>query len=198
MEIRPRCLLANSFCFRCNADDPQWVYCSVTALRDLAREVLQPVGVRALYGFYGTNYEYNTYTRIANDLNSNEAVNLDGELSWAQQGFDNAGPGDTSRRVYSWGNPTISNGFADRVADLTEAASSGKFAKVFSWTTASGDSAYVEQLVDQIKVDGIIYGYSGANYDNSASVRTAFNDVASAVEAASGHNCLATAKDNPW
>lgn len=154
--------------------------------------------MRALYGFYGTNYNYNTYGRIANNLNSNEAVDLDGELSWAQQGFDSAGPGDRSRRVYSSGDPTIRNGFADRVADLTEAASSGKFAKVFSWTTASGDSAYVKQLVDQIKVDGIIYGYSGANYDDSASVRTAFNDVINAVNAASEQYCLATTEDNPW
>lgn len=191
-------LLANSFCCRCNADDPQWVHCSVTALRDLAREILQPVGVRALYGFYSTNYNYNTYGRIANNLNSNEAVNLDGKLSWAQQGFDSAGPGDRSRRVYSSGDLIIRNGFAERVADLTEAASSGKFAKVFSWTAASGDSAYVKQLVDQIKVDGIIYGYSGANYDNSASVQTAFNDVTSAVKAASGQYHLATTKDNPW
>ncbi|KAK7698440.1 hypothetical protein SLS64_012561 [Diaporthe eres] len=182
----------------CNADDPKWVHCSVTALRDLAREILQPVGVRALYGFYGTNYKYNAYSRIANSLNSHEAVNLDGDLAWAQQGFDGAGPGDRSRRVYSWGDPTIRNGFADRVADLTAAASSGKFAKVFSWTTAAGDSAYVKQLVESIKVDGIIYGYSGANYDNSAAVQTAFKDVNSAVKAASGQYYLATTNDNPW
>lgn len=182
----------------CNADDPQWVHCSVTALRDLAREILQPVGVRALYGFYGTQYKYNTYGRIANNLNSNEAVNLDGSLSWAQQGFDGSGPSAQSRRVYSWGDPTIRNGFNDRVADLTAAASSGKFAKVFSWTAASGDSAYVKQLVDSIKVDGIIYGYSGANYDNGAAAQTALKDVTSAVKAASGQFYLATTNDNPW
>lgn len=116
----------------CNADDTQWVHCSVTALRDLAREILQPVGVRALYGFYGTQYKYTANSRIANNFNSNEAVNLDGSLSWAQKGFDGAGPGDRSRRVYSCGDPTIRNGFNDRVADLTAAASSGQFAKVFS------------------------------------------------------------------
>ncbi|KAJ0106926.1 hypothetical protein J7T55_011021 [Diaporthe amygdali] len=182
----------------CNADDPQWVHCSVTALRDLAREILQPVGVRALYGFYGTTYKYNTYSRIANNLNSNEAVNLDGNLPWAQQSFDSSGPGDNSRRVYSWGSPTIKDGFADRVANLKEAASSGNFAKVFSWTTSSGDSAYVKQLVDSIKVDGIIYGYSGANYDNGATVQTALKDVTNAVNAASGQYYLATTGDTPW
>lgn len=182
----------------CNADDPQWVHCSVTALRDLAREILQPVGVRALYGFYGTTYKYNTYSRIANNLNSNEAVNLDGNLAWAQQGFDSSGPGANSRRVYSWGDPNIRNGFESRVADLKQAASSGKFAKVFSWTSASGDSAYVKRLVNEIKVDGIIYGYSGSNYDNSASVRTALNDVTSAVQASSGQYYLATTASNPW
>ncbi|KAK2613149.1 hypothetical protein N8I77_000076 [Diaporthe amygdali] len=182
----------------CNADDPQWVHCSVTALRDLAREILQPVGVRALYSFYGTNYKYNAYSWIANNLNSNEAVNLDGNLPWAQQNFDSSGPGDKSRRVYSWGNATIKDGFADRVANLKEAASSGKFAKVFSWTTSSGDSAYVKQLVDSIKVDGIIYGYSGANYDNGAIVQTALKDVTNAVNAASGQYYLATTGDTPW
>jgi hypothetical protein len=182
----------------CNADDPKWVHCSVTALRDLAREILQPVGVRALYGFYGTTYKYNAYSRIANSLNSNEAVNLDGNLAWAQRGFDSAGPGDRSRRVYSWGDPTIRNGFENRVADLKQAASSGSFAKVFSWTSAYGDSAFVKRLVDEIKVDGIIYGYSGANYDNSASVQTALKDVTSAVQTASGQYYLATTADNPW
>ncbi|KAL1881287.1 hypothetical protein Daus18300_001139 [Diaporthe australafricana] len=183
----------------CDADDPALVHCSVVGLRDLAREILQPVGVRALFGFYmTTGYKYNANTRIANSLNSNEAVNLDGSLSWAQQGFDTAGPGDQSRRVYSWGNPTIQDGFGDRVANLEEAALSGKFAKVFSWTTTSGDSAYVNQLVDPIKVDGIIYGHSGANYDNSANVQTALQDVTNAVKAASGQYYLAATVDNPW
>lgn len=182
----------------CDADDPKWVHCSVIGLRNLAREILQPVGVRALYGFYGTTYKYNTYSRIANNLNSNEAVNLDGNLAWAQQGFDSSGPGANNRRVYSWGDPTIRNGFESRVSDLKQAASSGKFAKIFSWTSASGDSAYVKRLVNEIKVDGIIYGYSGANYDNSASVKTALNDVTSAVQAASGQYYLATAANNPW
>lgn len=183
----------------CDADNPALVHCSAVGLRDLAREILQPVGVRALFGFYmTTEYKYNAYTRVASSLNSNEAVNLDGSLSWAQQGFDTAGPGDKSRRVYSWGNPTIRDGFGDRVANLKEAASSGKFAKVFSWTTTSGDSAYVKQLVDPIKVDGIIYGHSGANYDNSATVQTALQDVTSAVKAASGQYYLATTANNPW
>lgn len=182
----------------CDADDPRWAHCSVTALRDLAREILQPVGVRALYGFYGTSYKYNAYSRIAYSLNSNEAVNLDGSLAWAQQGFDGAGPGDRGRRVYSWGDPSIRNGFEGRVAELRQAASSGQFAKVFSWTSASGDSAFVKRLVDEIKVDGIIYGYSGANYDNSASVQTALRDVTSAVKAASGQYYLATTADVPW
>lgn len=180
----------------CDADDPKWVHCSVIGLRDLAREILQPVGVRALYGFYGINYKYNAYTRIANKLNSNEAVNLDGSLASVQQNFDSAGPGFANRRVYSSGDPNIGNGFASRVADLKQASSEGHFAKVFSWTSASGDAAYVKQLVDEIKVDGIIYGYSGSNYDSGA--QAALKVVTTAVNAASSQYYLATTADNPW
>lgn len=182
----------------CDADDPTWEHCSVIALRDLAREILQPVGVRALYGFYGTSGQYNAYSRIADGVNSNEAVNLDGSQSYAQQGFDSAGPAAYSQRIYSWGDDTISNDFAGKVSGLETAVTSGKFGKVFSWTTRQGDAQYVNQLLDPIKVDGIIYGHGGANYDDSDNVKSAFKDLTSAVNSNSGQYHLATSNDNPW
>ena len=81
---------------------------------------------------------------------------------------------------------------------FAEGAFAQAFVPVLSEYRTKRTLADVKQLVDQIKVDGIIYGYSGANYDDSASVRTAFNDVANAVEAASGQYCLATTENNPW
>ncbi|KAH8742238.1 hypothetical protein F5883DRAFT_656929 [Diaporthe sp. PMI_573] len=107
-----------------------------------------------------------------------------------------AGLGFANQHVYSWGDPNIGNGFTSRVANLKQAASKGYFAKVFSWTSASGDAAYVKRLVDEIKVDGIIYGYSGSNYDSGA--QAALKVVTTAVNAASGQYYLAMTADNPW
>ncbi|KAL8765860.1 MAG: hypothetical protein Q9203_006271 [Teloschistes exilis] len=60
----------------CDPDDPKWQHCSVGGLRDLARQILQPVGVRVLYGYIlGANSK--TYTFIRDGLNSNEAIKLD-------------------------------------------------------------------------------------------------------------------------
>ncbi|KAI4110013.1 MAG: hypothetical protein L6R37_000146 [Teloschistes peruensis] len=188
----------------CDTNDPKWQHCSVGGLRDLARQILQPVGVRVLYGYIlGANSK--TYPFIRDGLNSNEAINLDGNPKQALQRFESGGPTDNSRRVSSYGDDDLPHEFGNCEEDsyytcteLRQAVGTGKFGKVFGWTATIGQGDYVAKELDIAGVDGIIYGFKGSNYDDTTDARAAANDIIGWVIDHSDRRFIATSNDPPW
>jgi hypothetical protein len=187
----------------CDPADPKWWFCSIAALRDLAREVLEPQGVRVLFGFY-ENWNGNGYRLIRHGLNAKEAVNIDGRSAPLQQEFNANGPADVSKRVLSYGDVNIGNGFGDctepgdahlTCTQLRQAAASHAFGKVFGWTATTGQSSYTEKLMG-VGVDGIIYGLSGGLYDGAAS--QAAKELRTSLGKYSGNYYIAGKDDFPW
>ncbi|KAL9032078.1 MAG: hypothetical protein Q9214_008120, partial [Letrouitia sp. 1 TL-2023] len=60
----------------CDLDDKKWVVCSIKGLRKLAREILEPAGVKVLYGFMKSGRK--AFKHVRDHLNANEAINYDG------------------------------------------------------------------------------------------------------------------------
>lgn len=188
----------------CDPNDPKWHHCSVGGLRDLARQILQPAGVRVLYGYIlGANSK--TYPYIRDSLNSNEAINLDGNPKTALQRFESGGPADKSKRVSSYGYSELPHEFGNCQEDsyytcteLRQAANSGKFGKVFGWTSTIGQGEYVRKEMDIAGVDGIIYGYKNADYDDVEDTRAAAKDLLDWVRSHPDRRFIATNNNPPW
>ncbi|KAF5861617.1 hypothetical protein ETB97_012783 [Aspergillus alliaceus] len=78
--------------------------CSIEALWDLAREILEPAGVRVLYGF-GQPTMTRGYTVIRDSLNENEAVVISGRTHDVLERYKAAGESiPIDRRVMDYGN----------------------------------------------------------------------------------------------
>ncbi|KAF5004995.1 hypothetical protein FDECE_8520 [Fusarium decemcellulare] len=188
----------------CDPNDTKWSFCSIAALRDLARSILEPQGVRVLFGFYGTE-KGNGYRLIRDGLNSKEAVNLDGRAAPLKQEFTVGGPTLIGQRVLSYGDPDISYLFGDctepgdahlTYTQLRQAATSGAFGKVFGWTVAAGQTQYTDSLMN-VGVDGVIYGLGGAVYGGSAT--QAAHEIRSLLSGKySSKYYLAGRDDKPW
>ena len=157
----------------CDPIDPKWQHCSVHGLRDLARQILQPADIRVMYR-YIVKANSETYPFIRDGLNNNEAINLDGDLKKALQLFESGGPTDQTRRVSSYGDTDLSHEFGNcqegqyyTCTELRQAVASGKFGRVFGWTSTIGQGGYVHKELDIAGVDGIIYGFGGADYKDA-------------------------------
>ncbi|KAI4274723.1 MAG: hypothetical protein LQ337_003722 [Flavoplaca oasis] len=188
-------------------NDPNQQQSSVRGLQDLARQILQPAGVRVLYGYIlrekGTTS--NTYPFIRDRLNSNEAINLDGNPKEALQRFQSSGPTNKYKRVSSYGWPEISTGFGNcreasyqTCTELRQAVDSGQFGKVFGWTSTEGDGEYVKKELETAGVDGIIYGLSNEDYVDGLKTRAAAKDIVDWIKSHPGQGFIATNDDSPW
>ncbi|KAI4246293.1 MAG: hypothetical protein L6R40_001961 [Gallowayella cf. fulva] len=188
----------------CDPNDPKWQHCSVGGLRDLARQILQPAGVRVLYG-YIFNANSKTYPFIRDGLNSNEAINLDGNPKKALGLFEAGGPKDRSRRVSSYGDSDFSFEFGNcqeneyyTCTELRQAVASGKFGKAFGWTSTVGKGDYVRKELDVAGVDGIIYGFASADYKDTADTRATAKDIVDWVKSHPDRRFIATNDSPPW
>ncbi|KAJ4264387.1 hypothetical protein NW762_005585 [Fusarium torreyae] len=136
----------------CALNDQAKQHCSITKLRDLARQLLEPSGVRVLFGFY-QNENGPAGKLIRTGLNSMEAMNIDGR---------SAPLGDRSKSAsYQPGDAHLT------CTQLRQATESRAFGKVFGWTAAVNQVQLVESLLN-VNIDGIIYGLGGAVYGGSA------------------------------
>ena len=70
--------------------------CSIIGLRDLAREILEPLDVRVLYGFYEKTVNSTAWQIILNNMTSNEALNVNGKTPDVIKTFEHAGPPPSS------------------------------------------------------------------------------------------------------
>ena len=78
--------------------------CSIQALRDLARELLQPHGIRVLYGFYDGAGSRPALHLIRRSLNDDEAISLNGYAFRVRSQFDSLEPSlPVAKRVMDHG-----------------------------------------------------------------------------------------------
>lgn len=168
---------------------------SIAGLRQLARDILQPAGVKVLYGFYKSTIGGRAYHFLRNDLNENEALNVDAKVAVAEKEL-----GDLPRekRVYSKGFFALDLKFEGPFQNLREASQSGAFGKVFGWTLAyHNDKTKVARLVNDAKVDGLIYGFKQTHYYDHEYTRGAYNDIVCTIQANNSYR-MANINDNPW
>ncbi|KAM0544707.1 hypothetical protein ACHAPJ_011694 [Fusarium lateritium] len=186
----------------CALSDQAKQHCSIMKLRDLARQLLEPSGVRVLFGFY-QNENGPAGKLIRTGLNSMEAMNIDGRSAPLRDWFNANGPADVKKRVLSYGDVDLSNGFGTctepgdahlTCTQLRQATESRAFGKVFGWTAAVNQVQLVESLLN-VNIDGVIYGLGGAVYGGSAG--QALSQIRSSLAKHSEYY-YAGKNDYPW
>ncbi|KAK9444125.1 phospholipase D [Metarhizium brunneum] len=190
----------------CDPHDKDWRYCSVAALQEQARQILEPAGVRVLYGFaddtaWGVGYDF-----ISRHINKNEALNLDGKGQDLQERFRNANMTETARRVLSYGASSVTWDFGNCYEDgvytctvLRQAMESGNFGRVFAWTLHGGERrSVVDFLFGNAGVDGIIYGSENDPFQDNLDTRAIYQDIREWVDRNSHGRYWAAANDSPW
>lgn len=174
--------------------------CSIEALRNLARDVLEPVGIRVLYGFFQTA-DSRGYKVIRDTLNTNEAIVLSGETDSILHLYNTTGIDVPARqRVMDFGNSWLSQG-VDIYPQLRYGSwkrDQGTLGKVFSWTSAEGDTEMVQYLLREAGIDGFIYGYPMDEYKDASASKTALQDIVDFAEAHRHTHRMATGDDAPW
>lgn len=167
----------------CDLDDKKWEVCSVKGLRQLARDILQPAGVKVLYGFMKSGGKAFGYLRY--NLNDNEAFNYDGSpgKTPAEVNKDYADL-QVSRKVASYGDDYLTKGFGDchepswnTCTELRQAGDTGNWGKIFGWTVSVGQADLVGKLFGEADVDGVIYGFKETLYYDHPESRDAANSV---------------------
>ncbi|KAE8156222.1 hypothetical protein BDV40DRAFT_306295 [Aspergillus tamarii] len=174
--------------------------CSIEALRDLARETLEPAGIRVLYGFFQTA-ESRGFKVIRDSLNPNEAIVLSGETNTILHLYNSTGSGiPVQQMAMDFGDSWLRKG-VDLYPELRYGSwkrDQGKLGKVFSWTSAQGDTEMVRYLLREAGIDGLIYGYQTDEYNDKSGPKSALKDIVDFVETHSNTHRMATEDDAPW
>ncbi|MGI5526620.1 phospholipase [Streptomyces syringium] len=149
--------------------------CSVAGLRDKAQR-LTAAGIQVLYGFYeyhgGSTPDVGGrgWKSLEGKLGTLEGITTTGTRDQVRSAFDRSGSGfPAGRRVMDYGDGNIANGFGNcteatynTCAELKKGAgdrAAGRLAATLSWTTTYNDPWYVDKLLGDARVDGIIAGY---------------------------------------
>ena len=191
---------------RCFPYDKNLRYCSILALRDLAREILEPLGVRVMYGFYRDTMSGKAWQIIRNNMTSNEALNLDGKTQDVVKAFENdAPPIQLSQRVMSNGLFSLGWYFGNcdekdsyTCTELRQAAESRQFGKVFGWTSSKGQGDLVDKLLGRAGIDGLIYGKPFNMYTDDEACREAAQDIIRRVQNHPHLAYFASNNEPPW
>ncbi|MBP2479203.1 hypothetical protein JOF53_008075 [Crossiella equi] len=150
--------------------------CSVAGLRDKAQKLVS-AGIQVLYGFF----EYHPgatpdvggrgWQSLQNRLGRLEGITTSGALATIQGIYGKHGAGiPNSRRALDYGDTDIRNGFGNcteptyyTCTELKKSAGyrdAGNVAATFSWTTDYDDPWYVDKLLGEGRVNGIIAGWA--------------------------------------
>lgn len=194
----------------CDGEEDEENECSIEALRDLVRDTLEPVGVRALYGFYQTE-DSRGFEVMSETLNDNEAICLSGDAGEVMLLYEeftsdlSVGP---AQRVMDYGWPQLEYEFGNcheleyytcsGLRHGRDARNQGQLGLVMGWTSTAGDKERVGMMLGWAGVDGIIYGFQEEDYADADVPREALNDIVSFVEAHGEDRRMATVEDSPW
>ncbi|CAH0056154.1 unnamed protein product [Clonostachys solani] len=188
----------------CDPDDPKWRLCSIDALRDLARSILEPVGVQVLFGFYENQVGGKAFRRVRDGLNAREAIDIEGTRALVRSSFLKFPvPKQQSIMSYGWG--LLEAGFGDcqekeykTCTELRQAVEMDAFGKVFSWTLTHDQSWYGDKLMGTARVDGLIYGAPATEYKDNGYNRDTFTFIFKWLRYHDGFRHLATQSEKPW
>ncbi|KAE8153972.1 hypothetical protein BDV25DRAFT_148407 [Aspergillus avenaceus] len=180
---------------------PEGRPCSIEALRDLAREILQPAGIRVLYGFVHAR-DSRGYQVIRDSLNANEAIAVTDKthdvLEWYKR---NGGSVPVKQRVMGYRSPQLDRTDANLHSELryaTWARGQGRLGKVFAWMSTHGSAKLVAHVMSEAAVDGFIYGHPAAEYNDGNGVKSTARQIIKYVESHSDTMRMATNHDSPW
>ncbi|ODA77908.1 hypothetical protein RJ55_06511 [Drechmeria coniospora] len=176
---------------------------TILALRQLAREILEPAQVRVLYGFqYPGGVAYDL---IRAGLDDNEAINLNGNATVVNHRFETHGHVDIKQRIMSYGWSDLPFEFGNcfehayfTCTELRQAEESKRFGQVYGWTLDAGQEEYAKHMLGDANVDGIIYGFRQTHYYDHEDTRSAIRDITRWLENNPARRYLATARDMPW
>ncbi|MEV4924802.1 phospholipase [Streptomyces roseoverticillatus] len=189
--------------------------CSVAGLRDKAQR-LTAAGIQVLYGFYeyhgGSTPDVGGrgWKSLEGKLGKLEGITTTGTRDQVLGAFDRSGSGfPAGRRVMDYGDGNIPNGFGNcteagrnTCAELKKGAAdraAGRLAATLSWTTTYNDPWYVDKLLGDARVDGIIAGYGNFTgeheYDNGWQCANAINLIRDWVNRHSATHRMATSGD---
>ncbi|OAX79445.1 hypothetical protein ACJ72_06236 [Emergomyces africanus] len=190
---------------KCKSNDK----CSMQSLQNLAQKILQPTGVRILYGFFGAgSTDSAAFNYIQGNLKAGEAVCLSGEVDNVLNVYKTKGNRvKPQQKVMDYGYTELSKGFGNckekgyntcaGLRNGAEARDKGNLQRVFGWTSRAGDGKRVAQLLDQAHVDGIIYGFAVTRYYSHPESERAAKDITQHVQNSSTRY-MATGADKPW
>ncbi|MFI0738579.1 glycerophosphodiester phosphodiesterase family protein [Streptomyces sp. NPDC021100] len=189
--------------------------CSVAGLRDKAQR-LTAAGIQVLYGFYeyhgGDNPDVGGrgWKSLEGKLGKLEGITTTGARDKVIDAFNRSGAGfPNGRRVMDYGDTNIPNGFGNctepsynTCAELKKGAadrSAGRLAATLSWTATYNDPWYVDKLLGDARVDGIIAGYGAftgvREYDNGWQCANAIKLIRDWVDRHGGTHRMATSAD---
>ncbi|MEV6734371.1 glycerophosphodiester phosphodiesterase family protein [Streptomyces sp. NPDC051364] len=189
--------------------------CSVAGLRDKAQR-LTAAGIQVLYGFYeyhgGSTPDVGGrgWKSLEGRLGSLEGITTTGTRDQVRGAFNRSGSGfPAGRRVMDYGDSDITKGFGNcteathyTCAELKKGAGdrdSGQLAATLSWTTTYNDPWYVDKLLGDGRVDGIIAGYGAftgvREYDDSWQCANSISLIRDWVNRHSGTHRMATPGD---
>ncbi|PHH61000.1 hypothetical protein CDD81_966 [Ophiocordyceps australis] len=183
----------------CDAKNPA---CNIEALQSKARAILEPAGVKVLYGFY--NDKGRAYQVIRDSLNANEAINQDGKAKEVQASFEKGGPKDIAKRVLSKGLFTPRLVFGNCKDDgwmcsqLRQGVESKAFGKVFGWTFSNRQAGMMGDLVEKAHVDGLIFGNAASHYTDAANLKKLATTLEALIKNVPDKARMATLEDKPW
>ncbi|WP_205413077.1 phospholipase [Austwickia chelonae] len=192
----------------CSSGDPKWKHCSVAHLQSKAREILEPAGIKVLYGFYKT-VGGGGWKTITSSLNKNEAVAVSGTYGSVKQQFNEHGKNiPPAQRVADYGLFDIRQGFGDcgtkgnktcnELRRSSQARDEGELGRTFGWTIAKNQDAYVDGLLGKAHVDGMITGFKATHFYSHSHTEQALKSITSWVEKHSSTHRMATNADKPW
>ncbi|PHM45151.1 phospholipase D [Xenorhabdus mauleonii] len=167
---------------------------AIEKLRSLARNILEVNGIRVLFELNQYKRAWNVLTK---DLNDKEAMSVRGRYEKVLSVFsksENKIPRE--KRVMNYGYFCLRCGFSITTKELQKGVESNKFYKIFSWTYAHGRLDLIKQLVNDVKLDGVIYGFKVTYYYDHEDTRAAFQEVKETFENAGRQ--LATRDDLLW
>lgn len=194
----------------CGAEDE---VCGIVALRAMARNILEPVGIRVLWGFAGSDAGGQAYSAIRDGLGANEALGIDGlagtTAEYAKSTFQDGGPANVGQRVWTKGlfDPRIKFGSCED-ADVDSTSTkicpqirygieSGAFGRVLGWTVTASTTREASRLM-YAGVDGLIYGSVMTAYADNIGTRGAKKVLDDWLEGNKERRYLAKLDDKPW
>lgn len=200
--------------------------CSIADLQKMAQRILEPVGVRVLYGFSLPDTEMAEAEALSWSLSANEAISIGGRADAVWERFywlDQVSPLSVQQRVMDYGMSILEAPFVmscdwsnhrgipyptgvcyelKQGANLRDRSGRRKprFGKVFGWTIRGENrgSGYVETLMGTAKVDGLIYGEATYDYRDHPDNRAAIQQVKDWVYDNSNTHRVAGLQDTPW